>query len=208
METIRLTRENVEEAAARAGVVLGAGGVVLYPTDTLYGFGADAFSNDAVDKIYGIKGRDEKKPIHALVSDLEMAARFGEITDAVRSLAEKLPQGKATFIVRKKPGIETGIARTIETFGFRIPDNAFCIAMIKAFGDPVTATSANKAGEPPLRSIPEILSQLGANAGMIDLVIDAGELPESKPSTVIDLSSGEVRILREGAIAKDDIENI
>lgn len=188
------------EAPRQAAEILRAGGVILYPTDTLYGIGADALSDAAVDTIYAIKGRDDKKPIHAIVADIETAARYGEIDERVRALAERLPKGKVTFIVKKQPGLDTGILRGIETFGFRIPDHAFCLAMAGAFDGPITATSANASGMAPATSLGGILSQLGPAAMGIGLSVNGGESPLSQPSTVIDLSQGDIRVLREGAV--------
>ncbi len=200
METIKLEAGDNKQYAIRAAEVLRAGGVILYPTDTLYGLGADALLDEAVAKIYAIKGRDEGKPMHAIVSDLAMVERYAEITDDARRLAAKLPQGQVTFILKKKAGMDSGIMKDIATFGFRIPDNEFCIEMIRAFGKPITATSANKSGEKPERSVDKILAQLGAAAEGIELVIDAGELPERAASTVVDLSGAHPLIVREGSI--------
>ena len=218
MEVIRLTEANRKDLAARAAEVLRAGGVVLYPTDTLYGLGADALSDEGVAKVKRIKGRDEGKPIHAIVSDLEMAEEYGELTDDARLLASRLPQGQVTYIVsakggsasggKKLAGPRTGILRGIATFGFRIPDNEFCISLLREFGKPVTATSANTSGEQPERSVEKILAQLGIAAEGIGLLIDAGELPERLPSTVVDLSGEEPVIVREGAIPSTDIWNV
>ena len=207
METILLRKEFSSAAAIRAAEVLRAGGVVLYPTDTLYGLGVDAFSDVAVAKIYAIKGREEGKPIHAIVSDIEMVDQYAEVNDVTHNLIEKFPKGQVTIVLRKK-NLGSGIAKDVDTFGFRIPDNDFCIELVRAFGSPVTATSANKSGETPRRSVKEILDQLGDAAQRIDLVIDAGELPARKPSTVVDLSAIEPRILREGAVSADEIINL
>lgn len=207
MEHIRLEERNIEAAIARAAEVLRAGGVILYPTDTLYGLGADALSDESVAKIYAIKEREEKKPIHAIVSDLAMAEKYAEVTDDARLLAERLPHGQVTFILHKKAGVDTGIAKGIQTFGFRIPANDFCIRMIRESGKPVTATSANVSGQKPERSVENIFNQLGDAARDIDLIIDAGELPERQPSTVVDLSGAEPVILREGAISAAEIWN-
>lgn len=207
MERLYLSQENPTNAAKRAAEALQSGGVVLFPTDTLYGLGADAFSNEAVDKIYAIKGRDEGKPIHALVRDLEMAERFAEITDDVRLLVERLPKGKVTFICKKKTGLETGICRYIDTFGFRIPDSEFCLQMIEQFGGPVTATSANVAGMQPQRSVETILEQLGEAAQGVAIGVDGGELPASLPSTVVSFAEHHPLILREGAVRADDVWN-
>lgn len=206
MNRIILSDLNVQEAAARTAAVLRAGGVVLYPTDTLYGLGADALSDEAVAKIFMVKGRDEGKPVHAIVSDISMAEKYGEVTNTTRKLTERLPRGQVTFVVSKKAEVNTGISKEIPTFGFRIPDNEFCIAMLRAFGGPITATSANRAGEAPLRSVDDILAQTGATG--IDLIIDAGELPPRQPSSVVETSGDCVSILREGAVSRGQIEAI
>ena len=205
MERLRLTEETIPVCAARAAEALRAGGVVLYPTDTLYGLGVDALSDDAVAKIYTLKGRREDRPVHAIVSDLSMAETYAEVTESARLLSERLPEGQVTFILKKQVGFDAGITKGIETFGFRIPANEFCIQMVRAFRRPITATSANRSGERPERSVDKILAQLGEAAEGIDLVIDAGELPERQPSTVVDLSGPTPRIVREGAIPQSAI---
>jgi L-threonylcarbamoyladenylate synthase len=193
------------EAVAKATAVLRAGGVVLYPTDTLYGLGADALSDEAVAKVRELKGRDAMKPVHAIVSGIEMAAEYGEINEMAFALACAYMPGPLTLIVKKKTGIDTGIANGIETFGIRIPDNRFCLDLAKEFGKPFTTTSANIAGEPSMRSIAEIVEQLGTKSLLIDLAIDAGELPQKLPSTIVEVSDGTAKVLREGAIPASTI---
>lgn len=205
MEQIRLEKGNEVSSAAQAADVLRAGGVVIYPTDTLYGLGADALSNDAVDKVYDIKGREEGKPINCIVHDVAMAEQYAEVDDLARMLARQFLPGALTLILKKRPGIDTGIARNMQTIGIRIPNNLFALALVSEFGRPITATSANKAGKKPERSIESILAQLGDAASKIDLIIDAEELPESKPSTVVDLTGERPIILREGAIQAAEI---
>lgn len=200
MKRISLTEVGIEAAAAEAAAALRAGGVVLYPTDTLYGLGADARSDDAVAKVYEIKGRREDKPMHAIVSDMKMAQRYGDVSPYVRSLAETLPKGKVSFVVPKQTGLDTGIARAIDTFGFRIPDHDFCAALTRAFDGPITATSANMSGATDSRDVEAILAQLGERADLIDLVVDAGVLPPSAPSTVVDCTGDTPIVLREGAV--------
>src|SRR3989344_318337 len=207
MEILSLKSKDTQHAAERAAEVLRAGGVVLYPTDTLYGLGADAFSDEAVAKVYAIKGRRGRKPVHCIVADIKMAEQYGEVGEIARKLARELPCGKVTFIVPKKAGVDSGICRDIPTFGFRIPDNALCEELLKDFGAPITATSANKSGEIPGRDIEEIFAQVGNAAHGIDLALDAGALPASQPSTVIDLTASKPVILREGAVRAADIWN-
>jgi L-threonylcarbamoyladenylate synthase len=192
-------------AASRAAQVLATGGIILYPTDTLYGLGADAFSDSAVDKIYAVKGREIGKPIHCIVADVASLQGYGEMNDAARSLAQRFLPGPLTLILKKYPGIDGGIAREMETIGIRIPADAFCTALALAFARPYTTTSANISGMKPELSVDRILAQLGERASLIDLIIDAGTLPERLPSTVVDVSSGEPAILREGAIPSAEI---
>ncbi|MEY4747572.1 MAG: hypothetical protein RLZZ416_621 [Candidatus Parcubacteria bacterium] len=206
MEHLLLRPDNIKEVAARAAAVCRAGGVVLYPTDTLYGLGADALSDEAVAKIYEIKARDTSKPIHAIVGSLEMAARYAEIPEVVERIAAHAPWGKVAFICKKAPGLESGICRGIDTFGFRVPESDLCAAISRAFGKPYTATSANTSGASQARRVEEIVTQLKARSAGIDLVIDAGELPASAPSTIVDVTHETPVIVREGAVPASKIE--
>lgn len=205
METIRLTPKTMDSAVRNAARVLENGGVILYPTDTLYGLGADALSGDAVQKVRSIKGRAERKPIHAIFPDIETAEEYAEINDDARLLAKRYFPGPLTLVLKKRKEIATGIARGIETIGVRIPDNEFCLRLVREFGRPFTTTSANKSGKKAEPTVEKILKQLGAAAGMIDLAIDAGELPKREPSSVVDVSGERPIILREGAISAGEL---
>ncbi|OGG58008.1 threonylcarbamoyl-AMP synthase [Candidatus Kaiserbacteria bacterium RIFCSPHIGHO2_01_FULL_55_17] len=195
----------MEECAARAGDVLRAGGVVLYPTDTLYGLGADALSDEAVAKIYAIKGRAGQKPIHCIVADLEMAERYTELNGAARALAKKFLPGPLTLVLQKKRGIDTGIAKNMKTVAIRIPDNKFCLALARKFGKPYTTTSANVSGMEAPATVYGILEQLGEDKEEIDLVVDAGALPHRQASSVVDVSGSTLNVIREGAVEKGSI---
>jgi len=217
MERFTLDADNASEIASKATDVLKNGGVILYPTDTLYGLGADALSDKAVAKIVAIKGRDEGKPMHAIVADLDMAAEYAEISNDARLLIKEFG-GSVTLILKKKKGMDSGIAKNIETFGIRIPNHPLCIEMCRAFGKPITATSANVAGMRSERSVDAILAQLRESSYAsvlqktsienINLVIDAGTLEERQPSTVVDLAHEEPIIIREGAVPAADIWEI
>lgn len=204
MESIEVTAD-ISTAIQKAADVLRRGGIIIYPTDTLYGLGADALSDAAVDKVYAIKGRETNKPMHCIVADIAMAEKYAEMNEAALVIAEKFMPGPITIILQKKPEVTTGIAREIDTIGFRIPDNAFCRELARKFGGPITTPSANPAGAAPQLTIEEILAQFGEAAIGIDLVIDAGPAALARPSTVVSLVSGEPVILREGAIPTSDI---
>ena len=205
MEVLALSKTNVRACAARAAEVLRAGGVIVYPTDTLYGLGADALSDAAVAKVYAIKGRDEGKPMHAIFANMVMVEEYAEVNDAALKLAAKFLPGALTLILGKKREVDSGIARGMDTIGVRIPHNEFCVELAKIFGKPYTATSANIAGEPPQRSVEKILEQLGPGAKGVALIVDNGAMLQRQPTTVVDVTSGAPVILREGAIAKEEI---
>lgn len=207
MERLELTTRNTAECVQRSADILSRGGAILYPTDTIYGLGADAFSDAAVDTVIAIKGRDQRKPIHCIVADIAMAENYAEFSDDARLLAKAFLPGALTLVLKKKPDVAHGIGRYRNTIGIRIPDNAFCLALARAFGRPFTTTSANKAGMPHAPSVDGILEQLGAVASRIDLVIDAGDMMPRLASTVVDLSGEEPVILREGAIPAADVWN-
>lgn len=192
-------------ALREAAAAIEAGAIVIYPTDTLYGLGADALSDSAVARLYAVKARDEKKPIHAIVADMQMAERYAYVDGAAGLLAARFFPGPLTLILKKKEGIETGIAKGIDTFGIRIPDNEFCKELVDTFGGPITTTSANRSGMHPMRTVDAILEQFDELDRGISCVIDAGELPLRQPSTVVDCSGEHPVILREGAISADDI---
>ncbi|HEY4516959.1 MAG TPA: L-threonylcarbamoyladenylate synthase [Candidatus Paceibacterota bacterium] len=217
MERLELNDASMGECVQRAAAVLARGGVIIYPTDTLYGLGADAFSDEAVGAVYAIKGRNENKPIHCVVADMEMAGRYAEVSDDARLLAKEFFPGALTLVLsakggsasggKKKPEFGHGIGRYRNTIGIRIPDNEFCLSLAREFGQPFTTTSANAAGKPHAFSINGILEQLGAVAARIDLTVDAGDILPRMASTVVDLSGEEPVILREGAIPVADVWN-
>ena len=222
MEVLSIKKQSVAACVSVAVRELRAGGVILFPTDTLYGLGADALNNDAVEKIYAIKGRDERRPIHCIVADIAMMEKYAEVSDMARLLAREFLPGALTLILKKREGIDTGIARGIGTIGFRIPDSQFCLKLAQKFGRPFTATSANISGRKTELTVKAILGQLSGgishsnvlqNVRMrnITLVVDAGDPPaggaERQSSTVVDLSGKEPIILREGAISDADIWN-
>lgn len=205
METVQLVG-NEGLVSIKAAGVLRSGGVILYPTDTLYGLGASAFSDEAVDRVYEIKGRDANKAMHAVFADMQMVEEYAEVNDLARKLAEKFLPGALTLVLKKKAGTG-GIARNMQTIGVRIPDNSFCLEVARSLGKPFTATSANVAGGSTGLKVDEILKQLGRSAHMIDLVVDAGELPLRAASTVVDVSAGVLNVLRVGAVQKSELED-
>ena len=205
MEVIRLNDSNQGQLVARAAEVLRTGGVILYPTDTLYGLGADAFSDTAFQRICEIKDRDERRPIHAVFENLAMAEAYADISSPGRRLAEAFLPGPLTLVFKKKPSVTTGIGHNLSSIGVRIPKNKFCLALAHEFGKPYTTTSANMSGAEPPATFEGIIKQLGANTELIDLAIEGGALPAYLRSTVVDVRNDKPHVLREGAISSDEI---
>lgn len=206
MKTIHLTENNIDEAVARAAEVLRAGGVILYPTDTLYGLGADAFSDEALLKVCRIKDRDERRPIHAVFPDLGSISEYVTLTPMGEKLASAFLPGPLTLVFEKKANVTTGIARDLSTIGVRIPRNRFCLSLAREFRKPYTTTSANVSNERPLSTVPDIVAQLRGRALDIDLAIDAGPLSPELRSTVVDVRSEKPFIIRDGVISAQEIE--
>ena len=207
MERLELTDASMRQCVRRAADTLKPGGIILYPTDTLYGLGADAFSDEAVDKVIHIKERAPRKPIHCVVADMAMAARYAEVSDDARLLAKAFFPGALTIVLKKLPQFTHGIGRHRDTIGIRIPDNQFCLSLASVLDAPFTTTSANTSRKPDVFSIDKILEQLGESAQRIDLIVDTGEMFPRMASTVVDLSGESPVILRERAIPAADIWN-
>jgi len=190
-----------DEAVQAAVRVLHAGGVIVYPTDTVYGLGADATNADAVALVRRIKGRDAAKPILAMVADLPMLEAYAEMTPLARRLAEAYLPGPLSLVLAVRGEALAPVASVDGSAGFRLPDQPFCRAVAAAFGRPVTSTSVNRSGEPQARDIQNMLAQLGEHARDISLIVDAGTLPLRPPSTIVDARGTEPVVLRAGGIS-------
>ena len=175
----------MKEKFEKAVEVLNRGGVAVIPTDTVYGLAARPDFEEAVDRLYTIKGREAKKPIALLASDVEAIGRFGyPIEGKARELAEKYWPGALTMVIGKE--------------GFRIPDHAETRELIAACGGVLRVTSANLSGRRPATDAPQALADVGLSA---DYVVDDGVSPGGVPSTVVRVGEdGSIEVLREGAI--------
>lgn len=204
MELIQLTKETLTDAAKRAAQVLRKGGIVLFPTDTLYGLAADARNLPAIERLKRIKARHTKKPIHVVVRDHSALEEYVEMNDRARALAEAHLPGALTLVLPGLGNIPDEILLN-GTLGVRIPNDPFTRALAEEFGFPYTATSANMTGLPTPGSVGAILEQLGRTASHIDLVIDDGLRESNAPSTVVAIVGDQAYVLREGAISKQEL---
>lgn len=184
-----------KKAIVSASAILKKGGLIIYPTETCYGLGADATNLRAVRKIIEVKARKTGKFIPIIISDMKMAEKYIVLNKDIKKLMRKFMPGPLTLVAKKKK-IKT--KRLLG--GFRIPSNRFAINLVRRFGKPITATSANISGKNPIYKISDIKKIF---TDKVDLIIDSGNLLRRKPSTVFDVSSK--RILRKGKILKREI---
>jgi len=194
---MRILKAN-DESLKEAVKVLRSGGVIIYPTDTLYGLGADATSNKAKKKIYKIKGRDFRKPFSICVADLKHAKNFVMFDELSLRVAKKFLPGPLTLVIPQKK--EMKYVSKEGKIAVRIPDNYFTLKLLKKFGKPITATSANLSGGKDPVKISDINNKMKSQC---DLIIDGGKCKFKKPSTVFDVESK--KILREGAVSKSKL---
>ena len=185
------------ELIAEAVRVIKAKGVIIYPTETLYGLGADPMSTEAMERIYAIKGRAAAKPIPFLIKDQEMLASLVEEVPPIgRELIKRYWPGALTLIFRAKKGLQPPLRGKAGTIALRITAHPVAQAIVEAMDAPLTATSANLAGEEDIIDGRQ-LAQLFGN--QVDLIIDGGKVA-GIGSTVVDLTVSPVRIVREGMI--------
>ena len=177
---------------------LKSGGVVVLPTDTLYGLAADVFSQDALERVFTIKGRSSDLALPVLVSDWEMVAVVAENkSDLAQRLAEKYWPGPLTLVLPKLSGVSCLVSAGRDTVAVRSPNHLVPQRLITRLGRPITGTSANLSGEPNPQSPDEVRRQLGNN---VDYIISCGPAPTGTASTIVDLTNGLPTLIRDGAI--------
>ena len=197
-----LVANSYDRQIGNAARVLSEGGVVAFPTDTVYGLGADINNPAAVDRIYEIKGRPKGSPLPVLISDIS------HITDVVSDpepfaihLASLCWPGGLTLVVPTNLPLPGSLLQD-GCVGVRVPDDPICIRLIERFGGPITGTSANRTGSPPATNAKQVKDQLGKS---VDYILDAGDAQQAKPSTVVRVARGEVTLLREGVVSASAI---
>ena len=182
----RLTRKVVD--------VLEQGGVIGYPTDTVYGVGCDLFNPEAIQKIHRLKKMDEKKPLSFICSDLKDISRYAVVSNYAYKIMKRLLPGAYTFIL-KATKLVPKIAQTKQkTVGIRIPDNKICLALVKELGHPIISTSVTKPNEGLYNDPAEIEERFGKQ---LDLVIDGGVIV-AEHSSIIDLTDDFPKVIRVG----------
>ena len=183
---------------AQAADVVRHGGVVAYPTDTLYGLAADPASAATIEQLYRIKGRQVDQAIPLIAADLgQVEAYAGPLPPLARVLANRFWPGPLTLVIRAWTGLAPNVHGGTGTVAIRVPDHAVARALARAFGGPVTSTSANQSGQPAPVTADAVRLALGDE---LDAILDAGDTPGGPPSTIVDVLGGGPRLVRVGAV--------
>jgi L-threonylcarbamoyladenylate synthase len=186
------------QSVQRAAAVVSGGGVIAFRTDTFYGLGADPFNQVAVSRIKQLKGREDRKPILIVVSDYDEVNRFiSLISPAFDGLARQFWPGALTLIGEARPELPPEITADTKTVGVRLPDDDRVRLLVKACGGALTATSANPSHAAPATTASQVQEYFGER---LDLIVDDGVAQTDLPSTVVDASQDEPRLVREGVI--------
>jgi len=187
------------DAVERAAAVIDEGGLVVYPTETVYGLGANALDADAVGRVFEVKERDRSKPVSMAVGDVETASEYVRLTDREEAFMRAFLPGPVTVVVERGPDVPDVLTAGRDRVGVRVPDHGTAL-QLAAWAGPVTATSANLSGNPSARRVTSVDASVRDTA---DAVIDGGETPGGG-STVVDVSSETIH--RRGA-GVDEIES-
>jgi L-threonylcarbamoyladenylate synthase len=182
-------------------IALEEGKLVVFPTETLYGLGGDPDNESAVERIYHLKQKPRDDPLSIALSSWEDVERIAEVDSLARTLYDEFLPGPLTIVVRKKKSESFGLVARGDTVGIRIPVQPMVAEIVEDFG-PITATSANIYGHENTTTVNGAMDQLGSK---VNYYIDGGKTPLGVPSTIVDVSQGEIRVLREGAIPKERI---
>ena len=197
-EILKPTAENI----FRAGQLIKRGEIVAFPTETVYGLGANAFNVEACKKIYLAKERPADKPLTLHVANFEMIEEIAEINLTAEKLIEKFLPGPLTIILPKKNIVPDFVTCNSKSVGIRFPKNVIAQEFIKIAGVPIAAPSANISGKNPPVTAQEVFENL---SGRIEIILDGGKCDVGISSTIVDISTGELKILRQGIISAESI---
>lgn len=205
MQIIKLNIINPQtEIIQTTADILARGGCVVYPTDTVYGLAVNALRPDSVERLFKIKRRPENKAVPVMVKDIEMARKLAYFDKKTEKVLESIWPSAVMVVLPKRGWLSDVLTGGKATIGLRIPDYGFISILMENIDFPITATSANISGQNPSGNIREIISQF-RESPKPDLVLDAGNLPKSEPSTVLDLTLPKPKITRIGPVNKNQL---
>lgn len=204
MEIIQLTEENTGKALKRAVEILKRGGIVLFPTDTVYGLAVDALNKPALARLRALKGREKKKPISIIVPTIDEIRTHADLHPDAKPFSEKYLPGALTLVLPGKKHLPEELMLNGQV-GIRIPNDSFGRTVAEMLGRPITATSANRSGLRTPTHASDMIEHFGQFAEHLDLIIDAGERGGGMPSTVVTFIQSVPYVLREGAISRSEL---
>ena len=197
---------NIQEQIDKGISILKQGGVVAYPTDTVYGLGACGGIPEAIERVYDIKERPRNMPLPLLLADVSQLTKVAEpVSPSAWSLIHSFLPGALTLVLPKSKSVPDIITAGGTTVAVRIPAHPVPITLIEGLGIPIVGTSANLSGQPSPLTAEEVYSQLG---NKIDLIIDGGWCLGGRESTIIDMTGQTPVLLREGAISREELEKV
>jgi len=197
MRILKATADNILAASK----IVRRGGLIVYPTDTVYGLGCDPLNVEAVKRLFKAKG-ERKKPLPILASDVEHVEKIAHLSGRARKIAARFWPGPLTLVVPKKPALPDVVTCNLDSVGVRVPKHDIALQLMRLSKGLLVGTSANKTGQKPPQTAYEAAEQLGKEANVI---LDGGPTALGTPSTVVDLTSEKPKILREGPIRLEDI---
>ncbi|MGC8969228.1 MAG: L-threonylcarbamoyladenylate synthase [Conexivisphaera sp.] len=204
---LRVDPRNPDESKiARAAEVIRSGGLVAFPTETVYGLGADAFNPEALRRIFLAKGRPQDNPLIVHVPDREWLTRVASsVPELAGRLVERFWPGPLTLVVEASPSLPTEVTAGLPTVAVRCPAHPVALRLIELSGTPIAAPSANLSGRPSPTSAEHVISDLW---GLVDVIVDSGETLYGIESTIIDVTRDPPVLLRPGAVAVEDVEGV
>jgi L-threonylcarbamoyladenylate synthase len=195
-----------EEIIERAAAIIRSGGLVAFPTETVYGLGADAMNETAVGKIFEAKGRPADNPLIVHVGNRKDVERVAdEINEKTWELIERFWPGPLTLVLKRKPEVARSVSAGLSTVAVRMPRNGIALGLIRKAGTPIAAPSANRSGRPSPTSSAHVASDLG---GRIDMILDGGATSIGIESTVLDMTTDRAIILRPGWVTEESLASV
>lgn len=199
-------KEIEDEKLKDSAETLKDGGIVVFPTETVYGLGACMWKETAVKKLYEVKQRSFNKPISLLVSNIDMIKEVAkDITELEYALMKAFFPGPFTIILKKKDIVPNIVTANLDTVGIRLPANEIALKLIRYAGFPIATTSSNISGRPSVTNLGDVMSEF---EGKVDCFINGGPSEIGVASTIVQVIDGKVHILREGSISKEQIDKI
>ena len=202
---VELSKDGYNEKIADAAEIIKRGGLVAFPTETVYGLGANGLDGEAVYSIFEAKGRPHDNPLIMHVCDLDMAAEIGYLTDAFYKLASAYWPGPLTIIVKKRDTVNDIVTCGMDSVAIRMPSDENARALIKAAGVPIAAPSANRSGKPSPVTAKHVLEDMD---GRIEMILDGGACDVGVESTVVTVCTDVPTVLRPGGITPEQIEEV